>query len=112
MSCFKSTVSPKLSSTTAKARSSRNRLICERRSSFWTCWRRRDCNDDRLIQRPVMTQMIPFVYGSYYDVPRTIVLRYNGRALLLQSAFDEEADEYEPNYSVYALPESAEAALA
>ncbi len=40
------------------------------------------------------------------------MLRYNGRALLLQSAFDEEADEYEPNYSVYALPESAEAALA
>jgi hypothetical protein len=58
------------------------------------------------------TKMIPFVYGSFYDVPRTIVLRYNGRVLLLHSAFDEEADEYEPNYSVYALPESAEAALA
>ena len=39
------------------------------------------------------------------------MLRYEGRALLLHSAFDEEVDEYEPTYSVYALPESAEAAL-
>ena len=32
--------------------------------------------------------------------------------LLLQSAFDEKADEYEENYSVYTLPQSGQEALA
>ena len=58
-----------------------------------------------------MKQMIPFVYVDFYDVPRTIALRYKDRMLLLLSAFDEKADEYEQNYSVYTLPQSAEEAL-
>jgi hypothetical protein len=52
--------------------------------------------------------MTPFQYVDFYDVPRTIVLRVHGRWLLLRSAFDERADEYETEYSVYPLPGSFE----
>src|SRR5207249_9117032 len=51
-------------------------------------------------------------YVEFYDVPRAIALRHRGRLLLLQSAFDEKLDEYPDNYSVFVLPESAEASLA
>lgn len=53
-----------------------------------------------------MAQMIPFKYAGFYDVPRYIVLHYRGLFLLLQSAFDDELDEYASSYSVYVLPES------
>jgi hypothetical protein len=55
-----------------------------------------------------MSPMTPFRYVDFYDVPRTIVLRTQGRWLLLQSAFDEELDDYEREYSVYSLPDSFE----
>ncbi len=47
--------------------------------------------------------MVPFRYVDYYDVPRTIALRYKGKLFLLQSAFDDKLDEYPDNYSVYEL---------
>jgi hypothetical protein len=50
--------------------------------------------------------MNPFQYGEFYDVPRTIAIRYQANLFLLQSAFDEGADEYPDNYDVYRLPES------
>jgi hypothetical protein len=52
--------------------------------------------------------MTPFQYFDFYDVPRAIVLQVHGRWLLLQSIFDETADDYETEYSVYQLPESFE----
>jgi hypothetical protein len=52
--------------------------------------------------------MTPFQYVDFYDVPRIIVLRVPGKWLLLWSAFDKKADEYETEYSVYQLPESFE----
>ena len=55
--------------------------------------------------------MVPFRYVEFYDVPRT-VLSYNGKHLLLQSAFSDTLDEYPDVYSVYELPESTEASLA
>jgi hypothetical protein len=58
-----------------------------------------------------MSAMVPFRYIEFYDVPRTIALHYRGKLLLLQSAFDEELDEYPDRYSVYLLPEEAEASL-
>jgi hypothetical protein len=58
-----------------------------------------------------MAEMVPFRYVEFYDVPRTIALRYRGKLLLLQSAFDEKVDKYPNSYSVYVLPESAEASL-
>jgi hypothetical protein len=53
-----------------------------------------------------MAQMIPFKYAGFYDVPRYIILKYRERFLLMQSAFDDELDEYASSYSVYLLPES------
>jgi hypothetical protein len=52
-----------------------------------------------------MAEMTPFRYGGFYDVPRCLSLRYRGRRFLLQSAFDEELDEYPGEYSVYVVPE-------
>jgi hypothetical protein len=56
--------------------------------------------------------MVPFQYGDFFDVPRLIILRYQGKLLLLQSAFDDTLDEYPKVYSVYELPESVEPLLA
>lgn len=56
--------------------------------------------------------MVSFRYVEFYDVPRAIVLRHKGKLLLLQSAFDDQVDEYPDTYTVYALPESVEASLA
>jgi hypothetical protein len=58
-----------------------------------------------------MVDMVPFSYVEFYDVPRTMAFRYRGKLLLLQSAFDEKADEYPARYSVYVLPDSVEASL-
>jgi hypothetical protein len=52
--------------------------------------------------------MTPFEWGWFYDVPRCISLRYRGRRFLLQSAFDEDVDEYPTDYSVYIVPESTD----
>ena len=58
-----------------------------------------------------MSDMVPFRYVDFYDVPRTIVVRYRSTLFLLQSAFDEKLDEYPAVYSVYFLPESVEDSL-
>lgn len=56
----------------------------------------------------LMSEMIPFRYGGFWDVPRFIVLRYRGKALLLESPFDESLDEYPDDYAVYELPNQTE----
>jgi hypothetical protein len=53
-----------------------------------------------------MAQMTPFKYGSFWDVPRYILLRYRGKLLLLLSEFDEGLDEYPDDYLVHLLPET------
>ena len=55
-----------------------------------------------------MSPMTNFRYADFYDVPRTIVLRFQDRLFLLQSAFNDELDEYEKEYSIYPLPDSFE----
>jgi hypothetical protein len=55
-----------------------------------------------------MSSMTNFRYVDFYDVPRTIVLRFQNRWFLLQSAFNDELDEYEKEYSIYLLPDSFE----
>jgi hypothetical protein len=52
--------------------------------------------------------MIPFAYIEFYDVPRVIILSFRNKWLLLQSAFDEDLDDYAPEYSVFQLPSSFE----
>ena len=56
----------------------------------------------------LMGEMIPFRYGGFWDVPRFILLRYRGKALLLESPFDESLDEYPDDYAVYVLPNGTE----
>lgn len=51
-----------------------------------------------------MAEMVPFRFVEFYDVPRSIVVRHRGRLFLLQSAFDDEIDNYPDRYSVYMLP--------
>ena len=53
-----------------------------------------------------MTEMVPFHYVDFYDVPRSIMVRHRDQTFLLQSSFDEELDEYPDYYSVYVLPTS------
>jgi hypothetical protein len=55
--------------------------------------------------------MTPFQYLEFYDVPRCIALRYGERLFLLQSAFDDDLDDYESSYSIYELSESTEDSL-
>ena len=55
-----------------------------------------------------MSPMSNFRYVDFYDVPRTIVLRFQDRWFRLQSAFNDELDEYEREYSIYPLPDSFE----
>lgn len=55
--------------------------------------------------------MVPFKYGGFYDVPRLIVLKYKGHAILLGSYFDEKQNEYEDSYSIYVLPPSTKVEL-
>ena len=48
--------------------------------------------------------MTPFFYGDFYDVPRQIVVRYQGSLYILLSAFDDEQDDYSDFYAIYAVP--------
>ena len=59
-----------------------------------------------------MANMISFQYVDFYDVPRCIALPYRERLFLLQSAFDENLDDYPSNYSIYVLPDSVKDSLA
>lgn len=64
-----------------------------------------------LISEADLCEMTPFRYGGFYDVPRCFTFRYRGKRFLLQSAFDENLDEYSSDYSVYVVPEPADDSL-
>ena len=51
-----------------------------------------------------MAIMTPFKYGSFYDVPRSIILSYRDMMFLLLSNFDEDLDDYQTEYSLYVIP--------
>jgi hypothetical protein len=55
--------------------------------------------------------MTSFQYVEFYDYPRYIVLNHRGKLVLLQSAFDDERDDYPDEYTVYLLPAVAAAQL-
>jgi len=48
--------------------------------------------------------MVAFRYADFYDVPRLIFFDHLHAHYLLQSLFNDEKDDYEENYSVYAVP--------
>jgi|ERR1700734_2194264 hypothetical protein len=54
-----------------------------------------------------MSDMTPFSYAGFYDVPRYVTFRYNDRRVLLVSSFNEKLDEYPDSYSVYVSSNAA-----
>jgi hypothetical protein len=59
-----------------------------------------------VVREAELTEVIPFRYGGFWDVPRYMLLRYRGKTLLLQSPFDYTIDEYPDVYSVYEVPDT------
>ncbi len=55
-----------------------------------------------------MDEKVPFNYREFYDVPHMIVLRRGESQILLESAFDEEIDDYSKSYKVFLLPDISE----
>lgn len=51
---------------------------------------------------------VSFIYREFYDVPRMIILSRGNLRILLESAFDTEADEYSDTYKVFVLPNISE----
>ena len=49
------------------------------------------------------SEWIPCRYFAFWDVPRSLVVRHQGRSLLLDSQFDDELDDYSPEYRVRLL---------
>jgi hypothetical protein len=59
-----------------------------------------------VVREAELAEIIPFRYGGFWDVPRSILLRYREMTLLLRSPFDEKTDEYPNVYSVYQVPDA------
>jgi len=55
-----------------------------------------------------MTDLAPITYRGYYDVPRMFVVDYRGAQLLFDCPFDDAADDYSADYTVYRLPAEIE----
>lgn len=51
---------------------------------------------------PELTRILS--YGEFWDVPRLFVVTVDDGLLVFSSPFDEELDDYRPEYSVYFLP--------
>jgi len=50
---------------------------------------------------------LPFRYRDFYDIPRAIVVSWQGVTYLLECLFDDALDDYLPRFDVYRLPASA-----
>ena len=50
-----------------------------------------------------MERTAPFVYREVYDVPRFMVVTYDQRQFLFESAFDDDLDDYPDIYHVFLL---------
>lgn len=64
-----------------------------------------------LVPKTDLCEMAPFTYGGFWDVPRHIMLCYQGKWFLLQSTFDESMDDYTADYSIYIVPVPAEGSI-
>ena len=43
-------------------------------------------------------------YRDFYDLPRAVVVEWEGVMYLLDSLFDHDLDDYEPFYVIYRVP--------
>jgi hypothetical protein len=46
---------------------------------------------------------IPFKYGGFYDVPRTLMFEIADQFIVFDSKFDEIIDEYDEKYRIYLI---------
>ncbi len=44
-------------------------------------------------------------YRDFYDLPRAVVVEWEGVLYLLDSLFDHDLDDYEPFYVIYRIPD-------
>ena len=58
-----------------------------------------------------MATWVEFRYRDFYDVPRLIVIRYQGRTYLLDCPFEETTSEYGDTYEVFLLNDVSTEAL-
>lgn len=49
---------------------------------------------------------LPIKYRDYYDIPRAVVVEYEGNIYLFDCPFDSEIDEYGGDYHIYRLSSS------
>jgi hypothetical protein len=49
---------------------------------------------------------LPITYRGFYDLPRAVLVEYEGETYLLDCPFDEQAAEYLDDFAVYRLPEA------
>jgi hypothetical protein len=54
------------------------------------------------------TEFARIVYRDFYDVPRVLIVMIGRKRLLLESVFDEKADDYSESYQVYRLEDDFE----
>lgn len=51
-----------------------------------------------------MSNFIPIYYSGFWDVPDAFLTEYNGDLFLFwRDGFDDELDDYPPNYKVYSV---------
>ena len=48
----------------------------------------------------------PIIYRQFWDVPRLFALEHRGDVYVFECDFDEQLDDYPPNFKVYRLPKS------
>lgn len=47
---------------------------------------------------------LPIRYRDFYDIPRAVIVEWNGQTYLFDCLFDPSLDEYQDIYSVYRVP--------
>ena len=54
-----------------------------------------------------MSKWAPFAYCGFYDVPLVIITSDGTHTYLFDRPFDEQLDDYQPDYDVYLVPNEA-----
>jgi hypothetical protein len=55
------------------------------------------------------TLWVPITYGDFWDVPRTVIIKFSDKTIFLDCAFDDDLDDYPESYKVYELDDDASA---
>ena len=47
---------------------------------------------------------LPIRYRDFYDIPRAVIVDFEGATYLFDCPFDHDLDDYEQTYTVYRVP--------